>query len=96
MKHLCITSRHTLKNRRHKGIYKAVESTTTSFGKSTPELHAPTPRTLLEADTLQQPKSSPTETGEVVPDPHVQDQGESSPARAGHTPNRGEPHGHSV
>jgi hypothetical protein len=87
-----------VKNSRHKGIHKAEESTTTSSGKSTPEParaeHAPTPGTLLEADTLQEPRSSPTEIGEVVHDPHTQDQGESSPAHAGHAPNRREPHGH--
>jgi len=69
-------------------------------GEPTPEParveQAPTPTSLLIADTLQQPKSSPTEAGKVGRDPHAQGQGESSPARAGHAPNRREPHGHGL
>jgi hypothetical protein len=53
-------------------------------------VHAPTPGSLLVADNPPQSKTSPLETGNEVHDLHAPDQGGSSPARAGHAPNKGE------
>jgi len=94
MKHLCITIRQTMIHSRHIRMYKVENSQSPTPEKPSPKsarvVHAPTPGSLLVANNPLQSKTSPPETGNEVHDLHAPDQGRSSPACAGHAPNRGE------